>query len=410
MKRRKDGHNGKMWYFLFMQILIFSLILSLPLCAYAAETIPKFASQTIDDKISIGYGLAIGDMDGDGKQDILLADAKEFVWYKNPTWEKRTFAKLPGPRDNVCLAAQDIDGDGKVEIAVGGNWNPGETTDEAQSGSVHYLIRPKEAGAMWEAVELPHEPTVHRMRWVQDNQKAWTLVVLPLHGRGNKDGAGDHGVKIQAYYPPSNPSGATEWKIETVDQSMHVTHQLDVDAVFGGIVVGGKEGLIQSGIKAPTQVLSLQDAKESPLPPRPFAGIGEIRCFEYGKFAAIEPFHGNLLTVYDVTNDGQKRDRIVLDDQLAQGHALGCATFFGEKPTQQIVAGWREPNAAGKFGIKIYWKTAEGPWTNAWVDENKMACEDLKIADLNGDGKPDIIASGRSTKNVVIYWNRAGDP
>ena len=410
MGRRKDGHNAKLWYSLFMHLLRFSAILSLPLCALAAEVTPKFEAQTIDDKISIGYGLAIGDMDGDGKQDILLADAKEFVWYKNPTWEKRTFAKLPGPRDNVCLAAQDIDGDGKVEIAVGGNWNPGETTDEALSGSVHYLIRPKEANALWTPVELPHEPTVHRMRWVQDAKKAWSLVVLPLHGRGNKDGAGEHGVKIQAYYPPSNPMDAKGWNIEIVDQSMHVTHQLDVDTVFGGIVVGGKEGLIHSDIKSPVQTFSLQDAKESPLPARPFAGIGEIRCFEYGKFAAIEPFHGNLLTVYELTDKALRRDRLILDDQLSQGHALGCATFFGTKPTQQIVAGWREPNAAGKFGIKIYWKSAEGPWINTWVDENKMACEDLKIADLNGDGKPDIIASGRSTKNVIIYWNRAAAP
>jgi len=30
----------------------------------------------------------------------------------------------------------------------------------------------------------------------------------------------------------------------------------------------------------------------------------------------------------------------------------------------------------------------------------------LKVADLNGDGKADIIAAGRATKNVVIYWNR----
>lgn len=36
-----------------------------------------------------------------------------------------------------------------------------------------------------------------------------------------------------------------------------------------------------------------------------------------------------------------------------------------------------------------------------------MACEDLKIADLNGDGKLDIIASGRATKNLVIYWNES---
>jgi hypothetical protein len=38
-----------------------------------------------------------------------------------------------------------------------------------------------------------------------------------------------------------------------------------------------------------------------------------------------------------------------------------------------------------------------------------MACEDLKIADLNGDGKPDIIAAGRSTHNLKVYWNRSGE-
>jgi len=26
--------------------------------------------------------------------------------------------------------------------------------------------------------------------------------------------------------------------------------------------------------------------------------------------------------------------------------------------------------------------------------------------DLNADGKPDIVASGRSTKNLKIYWNK----
>jgi hypothetical protein len=36
-----------------------------------------------------------------------------------------------------------------------------------------------------------------------------------------------------------------------------------------------------------------------------------------------------------------------------------------------------------------------------------MACEDLRIADLNKDGLPDLIASGRATKNVVIYWNES---
>ena len=39
------------------------------------------------------------------------------------------------------------------------------------------------------------------------------------------------------------------------------------------------------------------------------------------------------------------------------------------------------------------------------IDDNTMACEDLVLADLDGDGKLDIVASGRGTKNVKIYWN-----
>ncbi len=42
------------------------------------------------------------------------------------------------------------------------------------------------------------------------------------------------------------------------------------------------------------------------------------------------------------------------------------------------------------------------------IDEGGMACEDLAVADLNGDGWLDILASGRSTRNVRIYFNEGG--
>jgi hypothetical protein len=61
-----------------------------------------------------------------------------------------------------------------------------------------------------------------------------------------------------------------------------------------------------------------------------------------------------------------------------------------------------------KNGVRIY-STSDGKgatWARNDVDEGGVAIEDLAAADLDGDGKIDIVAVGRATKNVRIYWNK----
>src|SRR5690349_9291351 len=181
----------------------------------------SFKAVEIDSKIEIGYGVTVADVDGDKKPDILLADKKQIVWYRNPGWEKFVIAENLTKLDNVCLAAADIDGDGKAEIAVGAGWNPSDTVG---SGAVFYLVPPKDRTQKWEAVELQHEPTVHRMKWLRNSSGQFQLIVVPLHGRGNKDGQGE-GVKILAYEPPRNPHDS--WNTKVVSDSWHMTHNLD---------------------------------------------------------------------------------------------------------------------------------------------------------------------------------------
>ena len=44
-------------------------------------------------------------------------------------------------------------------------------------------------------------------------------------------------------------------------------------------------------------------------------------------------------------------------------------------------------------------------WQSSWLDDGGMACEDLCLSDLNGDGRLEVIAAGRATHNLKVYFN-----
>ena len=245
---------------------------------------------------------------------------------------------------------------------------------------------------------------------------SWGLVVVPLHGRGNKNGEGA-GVKVLLYHPPAqlnDPKG--EWKTELIDESMHMTHNFDVREVVVPstgppvLVVAGKEG-VQAFSRYPEGWRSLGGA-----PPSGRAA-GESRAGRIGRGlafqATVEPMHGNTLVV-----DGNDRNgdlffhiRKTLTDKLSEGHALACGDLLGTG-ADQIIVGWRgKPGVADSTTGVAVWTPlhARGEkWRETIIDRDGMACEDLQLADINGDGKLDIVASGRSTKNVKIYFNETG--
>lgn len=380
-------------------------ILCLGACGFLAaapppSALPRFEAQTIDDDVEIGYGVALGDVDGDGATDVILVDKREISWFRNPGWEETTLAKNLTLRDNVCVAAADIDGDGKVEIAVGAQWNPGETTDKAQSGAVFHLERPAGGEGPWRPVPLYHDPTTHRMRWIP-TEAGHELVVLPLHGLGNKDGQGEHFVNARVYrVDPAKAGDAEAWSHEVLGAKLHVAHNFDFRD--GWLYFGGAEGVVREKAGG-GESLPLITVENSAPPTR---GVGEIA--KGADFVAtVEPFHGTDLAVYREAGEG-RWTRHLLTDSLHQGHALGIGDFNGDG-REDVVVGWRNPDAEGHVGVKLFFQKEDGSWYPPfWVARDLVAAEDLKIADLDGDGRLDLVVSGRSTKNLVIFWNREG--
>lgn len=381
------------------------LFLALGTAAHAFPEAPaaKFDAKTIDDKVGIGYGIAIADVDGDGKPDILLADAAETAWYRNPGWEKHQLTGKLTPKDHVCLCAKDIDGDGMAEIAAGAEWAPNDTVN---SGAVFALFAPADLTRPWKPVKLHREPTVHRMHWVLEKPDTHFLAVLPLHGCNNVKGEGD-GIKFLGYRPETEPE--KEWQTFLIHEGFHMAHNFDPvhwERRDGGesLLVAAKEGVHLLRRKEEKWTAARLTEK----------GAGEVRAgtFPDGRrfITTIEPMHGNEVVIQPQAIDGLWSDkRLVLDDSLNQGHALVTGDFLG-LGYDQVVAGWREPSKTDqKVGLKLYVPTAGdgSAWQlHAVIDDNRMACEDLKAADLNGDGKLDLIASGRATRNLVIYWNQ----
>ncbi|MDC0311670.1 VCBS repeat-containing protein [bacterium] len=390
-----------------MNLRILPLVCGLTFVSSAMAAPPEFSWEEKEiDQIEIGYGVQLTDVDGDGKTDIVLADKRTIQWYQNPSWTKHVIAKNLTLRDNVCVTARDIDGDGKCEIAVGGQWNFKETQKD---GAVFYLVPPEDGDRtkLWMPVKLYNEPNTHRMHWLKGAGGDFTLIVKPLRGRGALDGVGP-GFKMMEYFMPENPTASEDWKTEVVSDFLNLSHNFhpvnwDSDPE-DELIIAAKQGVWHFDRSADGKWSSSQLTENF---------SGEIRDGKLpgGKrfFATVEPMHGTRSAVYVQPESGQGMwpEVSVLSDALIDGHALAVADYLGVG-SDQVVVGWRAMHPKGVPGIRLFTPLDEDgtEWRETVVSGEALAVEDIKAADLDGDGKADIVAAARQTKNLKIFFSK----
>ncbi len=377
----------------------------------AQEPTATWQSQVLPVELTVGYAVQVLDLSGDQRLDIAIVDSKRILWLENPDWKVHVVYDTPEAKfDNVCFAFEDIDRDGHLDMAIGHDWQFGNSDS---GGKIGWLKAPADPRQAWAYHAITEEPTTHRMRWIDwNNDGRRELVVAPLKGRGSRPPAfQEAGVRLMALTPPADPS-RDPWPMQVITDQLHVMHNIDVvdydHAAGPDLLTASFEGV--HAITYDSTGAKLTHLGSGHRGEAPALGASEIRMGRLGSgkayLATIEPWHGDRVVVYtEPATPGNLWTRHVLDEQLKWGHAVACANVDADADQELVIGVRDELSNQHRCGVRIYDPVdpAQGKWNRSLVEPGQVAVEDLVTGDLDGDGRVEIIAVGRATHNAVIY-------
>jgi hypothetical protein len=307
-------------------------------------------------KIPNGYQVAVADVNGDGKPDVLALSSVESIveWYENPSWKVRPITTAT--RKNISLAPLFRTGYAERGLALASDF---ALNDSTHGGSLWWAEPGISLDPEWSLRLLGRVPTSHRLRWADlDGSGRTELVDVPLLGYGAKDPDYKIGAPLTWFEPPepllrghvSAPdAGKDEWLPHLIDDSLTVIHGVRIidwdndgrdeilTASFEGVHLFHSTGTGRDLYWTKTHLTAGDQVS------RPRRGSSEIDVgrLEGRRFlTTIELWHGEHVVVYTEGKPGDLWSRHPIDDSFREGHALVCADLDGDG-NDEIVAGFR---------------------------------------------------------------------
>jgi hypothetical protein len=386
-----------------------------------------FRHEVIDRHPPAAYrinDIAVGDLDGDGRADIWTTGrgagpgAPQMVWYHNPDWTRYPIA--PGDFKYGTLA--DLDGDGDLDVVADSLWfeNPGDPRRHPWSPHRLGIARLPD---LVHAADLNGDArpelvfvTKHELYVLQsrtDPRSPWRVRLLAREESrrtggavADLDGDGDPDILWgNAWWENPGTLDASPWSRHEVDpgwpaEARGAVGDLDGDGRME-VVLSGEEGRAGLAWFDPPKDPRSGPWRRHPIP-GDYQGVHSLALADFDGDGDLDLFAGEMHT-------GPDPDKVVVLENTGSGwreHLLASTGTHNAKVAD--LDGDGRPDVVGKnfqagaqpLQVEIWWNacrpllaldrwvrhTVEGarPWRSLF----------LQPADMNGDGRLDIVTGG----------------
>lgn len=398
------------------------------LTATAAEPTITWTKTVIDPKFR-SEGVAVADVNKDGKPDVLVGE----IWYEAPNWTPHEMQPIGDYKDGLknysevfACWADDINGDGYPDLVVVGF--PGK--------GAYWLENPKGTTVHWKKHPIWHSACNETPQYLDLFGTGKRVLLMGTQPKGKPESANEG---LMAYFTPKAGDPTAEWEMHPISEPGVPPEMKDGKPVKGtGKAIPGtfrfSHGLGAGDINGDGKldVLTTGGWWEQPSSPdgkTPWtfhpANLGDP-CADMFALDMDGDGKADVLTTSahkfgiwwhkqrpaDGAGNPVFEKNVLFKDLLSESHAAHLVDIDGDGKKDLVTGkrfwshGRNEPGA--DMPARIYWfKAGTSPdglmtFTPNVIDEDSGIGTQFVVADVNGDGLLDIVTSNKKGVHVIL--------